>query len=24
MADEALVTGRRVTYDHNRREVIPG
>jgi predicted dehydrogenase len=24
MADEALVSGRRMTYDHNRRDVIPG
>lgn len=24
MADEALTTGRRVTYDHKRREIIPG
>jgi predicted dehydrogenase len=23
MADEALVTGRRVTYDHSRREIVP-
>jgi len=24
MADEALVSGRRMTYDHNRRDVTPG
>ena len=24
MADEALISGRRMTYDHGRREVIPG
>ena len=24
MADEALVTGRRMTYDHSRREVLAG
>jgi predicted dehydrogenase len=24
MADEALVSGRRMTYDHNRRDVFPG
>jgi predicted dehydrogenase len=23
MADEAFVTGRRMTYDHSRREVLP-
>ena len=23
MADEAFVSGRRMTYDHNRREVLP-
>ena len=24
MADEAMVTGRRMTYDHARREVLAG
>jgi predicted dehydrogenase len=24
MADEAMQTGRRMTYDHNRRDVVPG
>jgi predicted dehydrogenase len=24
MADEALVSGRRMTYDHSRRDVLPG
>ena len=24
MADEALVSGRRTTYDHRRREILPG
>jgi predicted dehydrogenase len=23
MADEAYITGRRMTYDHNRREIVP-
>jgi hypothetical protein len=24
MADEAMQTGRRMTYDHAKREIIPG
>jgi hypothetical protein len=24
MADDAMQTGRRMTYDHNRRDVVPG